>query len=75
MSVHRIRKSKFIVMTHLEWVQPPSVPVTGQSENGADVIAEDDLHEVTTVDKACSMEELVILLTALGLILGWGVGE
>jgi hypothetical protein len=57
-----LRKGK----THLSRVQTPGYAVSDETQDRANIVTEDDLHEVSAIDEPCAMENLVILRLASG---------
>ena len=45
----------------LEGVETPGTTISERAENCAQVVTEDDIHEIGTVNEACAVENVVIL--------------
>ena len=45
----------------LEWGETPGTTVSKRAENSTQVVTEDDIHEIGTVNEACAVENVIIL--------------
>ena len=57
--------------SHLKRVQPPARPVSDQSEDRANVVTQDHLHEKPRIDQSRPIKNLIILCGARGRISDW----
>lgn len=57
----RLRTFSWFENTDSEWIQTPAASLPDQTEDGTEVIRENDGSEPTTIDEACCLEQLLLL--------------
>ena len=62
------------LQTHHQGVKTPLRPIARETENSANIIAQDDLHKVVCVHQAGTLKYFLILMVS-GLIVEWWIVE
>jgi hypothetical protein len=63
------------LQTHHQRVETPRGPIAHETEDSANIIAQDDLHKVVCVHQAGTLKYFLILTVSGALIAGWWIVE